>query len=186
MANVYRHIHIQRLTDLVYDRFGSYKTCSGKIIPVTRLRPQQRRINPETRKANQYALRAAAGYASFAHTQDIYINKARRNGTTAYGIALIDWLGAPRVLEIDVDGWTGEVGQTIHVKARDNVGVAGVLVVVRDTEGKILELGEAVQSQTVSAWWNYTTKSCVPMTPFPSVEAIARDLPGNLDSFVIN
>lgn len=186
MANVDRHIHIHRLTELVYDRFGSYKTGSGKTIPVTRFRRQPRRADNETKKKNQYALRAAAGYASFAHTQAVYINQARQNDATAYSIALLDYLGAPRVLEIDVDGWTGEVGQTIRVKARDNVGVAGVLVVVRDPAGNILELGEAFQSQADSTWWNYTTRARVHMTPLPSVEAIARDLPGNRDSFIIS
>jgi hypothetical protein len=59
-------------------------------------------------------------------------------------------------------------------------------VVIRDAEENVLEMGEAVQSEAGSIWWNYTTKSLVTMTPFPSVEAIAQDLPGNSDSFIIN
>jgi hypothetical protein len=70
------------------------------------------------------------------------------------------------------------------VKARDNVRVARVSVEIRDAEGKVLETGEAVTSKPGSAWWKYTTKTCVPMKPFPRVEAIARDLAGNQDSFI--
>jgi hypothetical protein len=50
----------------------------------------------------------------------------------------------------------------------------------------VLEMGKAVQSAAGSPWWNYTTKSRVTMTPFPLVEAIAQDLPGNQDSFAIS
>jgi hypothetical protein len=90
------------------------------------------------------------------------------------------------LLEIDVDRWTGEIGQTIRVKARDNVSVAKVSVVIRDADGKLLETGEALQSEAGSAWWNYTTKTPVAMTPFPSVKAIVQDLPGNRASYTIS
>ena len=125
-------------------------------------------------------------YANFAQTQEAYVDQAKANGATAYSIAVTDWSGAPDVLEIDVDDWTGEIGQTIRVKARDNVMVARVSVVIRDAEENVLEMGEAVQSEAGSDWWDYTTKSLVPMSPFPIVEAIAQDLPGNSDSFVIS
>ena len=111
---------------------------------------------------------------------------AKGSGSTAYNIAISDWFGAPQVLEINVDNWTGEIGQTIRVKARDNVKVAGVAVVIRDANEKILEMGAAVQSEEGSVWWTYTTQALVTMTPFPAVEAIAQDLPGNTDSFIIS
>jgi hypothetical protein len=58
--------------------------------------------------------------------------------------------------------------------------------VIREAQGQILEMGEALQSKAGSVWWNYTTKSSLPLTPFPSVQAIAFDLPGNRDSFTIS
>jgi hypothetical protein len=140
----------------------------------------------KTQKTDQAAVREATTYANFARTQEAYINRAKETGTTPYYIAVADWFGAPRVLEINVDRWEGEIGQTIRVKARDNVMVARVAVVIRDAEENVLEKGEAVQSEAGSAWWTYTTKSLVTMTPFPSIEAIAQDLPGNRDVFVIS
>jgi hypothetical protein len=131
-------------------------------------------------------IREATTYANFAQAQEFYINRARATGTTAYQIAITDWLGAPEVLEINVDDWSGESGQTIRVKAKDNVRVARVSVVIRDADENILEMGEAVQSEPGSAWWDYTTQSFVTTEPFPMVEAIAQDLPGNIDSFVIS
>ena len=98
----------------------------------------------------------------------------------------VDWLGAPKVLEINVDDWTGEIGQVIRVKAKDSVMVARVAVVIRDAEENVLEAGEAIQAEEGSAWWNYRTQSKITMQPFPIVEATAWDLPGNTDSFAIS
>jgi hypothetical protein len=144
------------------------------------------RLISSTQKPSRQALREAATFARFAEHEEVYINKARETGSTAYNIAIVDWLGAPKVLEIDVDDWTGEIGQVIHVKAKDNVMVANVRVIIRDSDEKILEAGPAVQAEEGSAWWNYTLQFQIKMTPFPIVEAIAQDLPGNTDSFVIS
>lgn len=185
MANIHRKTSIYRLRDLVFDRFGSYRTRSGKTIPLTRFGEQPGRVSTQARNAPLFRMRGAAIYASSAQTQEIYQRTARGSEATPYSIALIDWLGAPKVLEIFADAWSGEPEQTIHVKARDNVGVAGVLVVIRDAAGKILELGEAAQAAPGSAWWIYVTASHVGMNPVPTVQAIARDHAGNRDSFSI-
>ena len=186
MANLYNNISITRLTGPFSDPFVNRKTRLGKIILASKPRLDDNRDEVKTSKAHLAAVREATTYANFAKTQDVYINKARRTGATPYYIALADWFGEPKVLEIDVDDWSGEIGQTIHVKARDNIMVVRVTVVIRDTDENVLEMGEAVQSATGSAWWNYTTKSHVKMAPFPIVEATAEDLPGNCDSFVIS
>ena len=125
-------------------------------------------------------------YAHFAKTQDVYLNLECETGVSAYTHAIADWFGRPKVLQLDLDGWTGDIGQTIRVKARDNILVAAVTVVIRDAQKNFLEMGEAVRSEAGSPWWNYTTQTCVNMSPFPTVAAIIQDLPGNRDAFVIS
>ena len=186
MANIDRNINLYRLTDLVYDPFGSYQTSRGKLISVPSLNRYQNGVPAKLRKPSLSRLRRAVTYACFAQGEDLYIHKARRYGATGYSMALIDYLGAPKVLEIDVDRWTGEIGETIRVKARDNIAVAGMLVAIRDVEGNLLEAGQAAPFDFGSTWWRYETRSRVPMEPFPSVEVIARDRPGNKDSFKIS
>ncbi|RPJ23549.1 MAG: hypothetical protein EHM33_20580 [Chloroflexi bacterium] len=186
MANIYGNIFIHGLADLLGDQFADCRTRSGKTILATNPMFDDDRECAETKESHQDALREATTHANFARRQEVYVNKARGNGATAYSIALIDWFGVPEVLEINVDRWTGKPGQTIRVKARDNVLVAGVTVVIRDAGDNALEIGEAMQSEAGSPWWNYTTRSQVTMNPFPSVEATAWDLPGNCDSFVIS
>lgn len=187
MANIHRNISIHGLANLLGERFLYRKNGAGKLIAASRPVLDDKLKYEGIKKMPQEALREAATHAAFSYAEEVYVNKARRNNTTVYSIALTDWFGAPSVREIDVDEWTGRVGETIRVKARDNIKVAAVFVVIRSANGNVLEMGEALQSGTAgSPWWNYTTRSRVSITPFPSVEAIAYDLAGNRDSFVIN
>ena len=179
MANVHRNISIRGLTDLLG------KTRSGQNISTARRRYDDVPDDNGTELSHSDAMRKAATYARFASRHDLYLDRAAETGLTPYSIALTDWFGAPKVLQIDVDAWTGEVGQTIRVKARDNVSVAAVTVVIRDAQGNVLERGEALQTEAGSAWWHYTTRSRISTTPFPAIEATARDLPGNEGSFTI-
>ena len=186
MAKVRNNIFVRGLSGAIGDQFVIRTTRSGKTIIANKPRFDDQREFTEKQKTHQDAFREATTYARFAKTQPLYIEMAKGSGSTAYNIAISDWFGAPQVLEINVDNWTGEIGQTIRVKARDNVKVAGVAVVIRDANEKILEMGAAVQSEEGSVWWTYTTQALVTMTPFPTVEAIAQDLPGNTNSFIIS
>jgi hypothetical protein len=164
----------------------SSQTDSGDTLNVKKPLFDDNLAYTEAQKIQEAAVRDATTYASFAQSQETYVARAEETGLTSYALAMADWFGSPRVLEIDVDNWTGRTGQTIRVKARDNVKVERVWLVIRDAWENVLEMGEAVQSEAGSPWWNYTTTAVVPMTPFPLLEAIAWDLPGNSDSFFVN
>ena len=185
MANLYSNISVIPVGRATDDQIVNPKTRLGKAILASKPMFDDTRKYLET-KTHQAAIQEATTYANFAQTQKAYIRKSKGTGVTAYYTALADWFCAPKVLEVNVDRWTGKIGQTISVKARDNVKVARVLVTIRDAEENVLEMGEAVQSEAGSAWWNYTTKSLVTMTPFPIVEVTAQDLAGNSDSFAIS
>jgi hypothetical protein len=186
MANVYRNISIHRLNEILGEQPTNIKTRSGKTILVNQPFFDDPRECTEIEEAHQDALREATTYANFARRQDVYLHKARANDVTAYSIAILDWFGAPKVLHINFNTWTGKPGELIHLKARDNIRVAGVSLVIRDPQGNVLESGEAVPCETRSGWWDYITKSHIAMEPFPSLEAIAWDLAGNCDSFTIS
>jgi hypothetical protein len=53
----------------------------------------------------------------------VYVNLAKGTNATAYNIAVADWFGEPQILDLDITGWTGGIGQEIRVKAQDNVKV---------------------------------------------------------------
>jgi len=124
----------------------------------------------------------ATTYAKFAKNQPVYVEKAKGTSASAYNVAVADWFGQPEVLDIDISGWTGQIGQTINVKAQDDVKVTSVQVMIRENNGSAtaMEQGEAVQSEIDGVMWAYTTTTLVPMTPGTRLDASARDLPGNI------
>jgi hypothetical protein len=186
MANIYRNSFFRRLTGAFSEQFVTHKTYAGKTLITHKPMFSDSQDYIESMKAGQAAILEASTYANFAKTQDVYLDKEIETGITAYNMAIADWFVEPKVLEINVDRWTGQSGQSIRVKARDNVKVARVTLVIRNSQGNVLEMGEAMQLEAGSAWWSYTTRSLVLMTPFPSVQAIAFDLPGNRNSFTIS
>ncbi|HMB22906.1 MAG: hypothetical protein ACM33V_09020 [Chloroflexota bacterium] len=186
MANIYRNIFIHGLNEILGNRAASCRTFSGKTIFVGNAPYDDNEKYTERQKSSPDAIRKAIAYADFAKTQEAYLNRELATGVSAYYIAIMDWFSAPRVLVINVDAWTGKPGQVIRIKARDNVEVAGVSVVIRDPQGNVVEAGEAVQSRPGNAWWKYTTQDCADMQPFPTVEVTARDLAGNQGSFTIS
>jgi len=186
MANVYRNRFARGWNGASGEPLVVHQTVSGKKIATAKPMFNDALAYTERQTMSQAAVRDSALYASFAENLEAYVRRAEELGTTAYELAVADWYGSPRVLEINVDRWTGKAGETIRVKARDNVMVANVLVVIRDSNGLIMEMGEAVQTKSGSAWWSYRTQSAISLTPFPSVQAIAFDLPGNRDSFTIS
>ena len=185
MARHYSTIFARGLAGIAEDP-SEVHTRSGKNVTARKVLFDDNREYLELLKPAQAAILEASTYAHFAKTQDLYLERELETGMTAYNVALADWFVAPKVLQINVDHWTGRPGQIIRVKARDNVRVVKVLVMIRDGEGNVLEAGEAVQMEAGSAWWHYTTTTTVALTPFPNVKAVARDMPGNSASFTIS
>lgn len=64
-------------------------------------------------KPVQKMVRKAVTYAEFASGQPIYQCKAVGTQSSAYHLAVTDYMGAPSILDIDIHGWTGGIGQEI-------------------------------------------------------------------------
>jgi len=133
----------------------------------------------------QEAFMQASTYANFAHQQPLYMNRAIGTPLSAYDWAVADYFGKPQVLDLDASEWTGGTGQTIRIRAKDNVRVLAVRVVIRDggQDGTVLEEGEAEQSETDSLLWTFTTCRSVTHKPGSRLDVLAFDLPGNVGGY---
>lgn len=124
-------------------------------------------------------LRQASVYARAAKTQPIYVQLAKGTEATSYNLAIADYWGKPQVLDIQAESWTGQIGQTILVKAKDDTLVTRVQVTLRNEDGSIYEQGEAVRSEVDGLLWLYTTTTNLQNTYPLIIEAVACDMPGN-------
>jgi hypothetical protein len=129
--------------------------------------------------AHQEAFRQAIAYAKAAKDEPVYQLKAQGTALSSFNTAVADWFNEPEVLEIDTSAWTGAVGETIRIKAQDDVQVEKVSVVIKYDSGSLVEQGQAVQIDGL--WWAYTTTQAVtaPNLPNTNIIATAQDLAGN-------
>jgi len=101
------------------------------------------------------------------------------NGTSAYNVAVADFLKAPHIDEIDVSKYTGQPGGTIRIRAIDDFKVSKITVTIKATGGTTLESGNA-QEQPDSLDWLYTATKVNPGPQGTIFIIAASDIPGNV------
>ena len=184
MAKVLDNLVTEGLSGKLGKRLVFRKGKGGMTILSTRPVFSPDRVFSHAQQAQQSAFRQAATYAKVAMHQPLYIDLTKGTPLNAYNLAIADWFGKPEVLEIDAGEWTGRSGQTIRIKAQDNVKVTNVRVNIHNGAGSIYEQGEALQSETDGMLWTYITTTNVP-TPPALLDASAQDLPGNIGASAI-
>jgi hypothetical protein len=127
----------------------------------------------------------ATNYATFARNQPLYMNKSVGTPLSPYNWAVADYFGIPEVLEVDLSQWTRKAGQTLLIKAIDNMMVLSVRVQIfddRDSENAFEE-GEAVQSEMDALLWTYTVRNPLRRRAGTRLDVFAMDLPGNIGGY---
>lgn len=166
------------LSAIVSDHLVIKRDRAGRVILTRKPIFSRDRVFTEAQKGQQGRFREAALYAKSAIGKEVvYTVMAAGTARTAYNVAIADWFHPPEIEMIDLSGWTGRPGESIHIRALDDVMVKRVTVTITGDEGEVIEQGEAVQEEDVS-WWVYTTTQAAPGQS--GVTAAAEDLPGNI------
>jgi hypothetical protein len=130
-------------------------------------------------EAHKQAFHKASAYADANRENPIYIAKAKGKKDKKrqpYNVAIADWFHPPQVLEIDLKGWRGAMGEVIRVLAADDVRVTQVRIEISDETGAVQEMSQAVL--TLSQWWEYPLQGA--HSGNLTVTAFASDLPGHV------
>jgi hypothetical protein len=177
MAKIDDNIIMEGIRGRLGKRLVYRKTRGGSTVVSTRPSFSETREFTEEQLSQQSAFKQAIAFARKAKSQPAYKKLARGTEMTSFNVAVADWFSHPEVIEIDRGGWTGELGQTILVEARDEVLVSGVQVAILDANGSLIEEGEAEPFE--STWWSYTTTRQADLSSIVRVVATALDLAGN-------
>ena len=177
MAQVYNNLVIKGLTGSLGRQLVIKRGKLGRTIVSSRpdFRPD-RQFSP-AQVARQMAFREACAYGVSARSQEIYIQQAEGTRFTPYNLAVADWLRPPKIIQLDLDAWTGQPGKLIRIEALDDVQVKQVTVTITDLAGTLIEEGPATQIDGL--WWHYTTTATVSAPGSLKVIASAWDLPGH-------
>jgi hypothetical protein len=158
----------------------------GKKVVVTN-RPTEKEIPlTEGQVAANERFQEAGLYASAqikkTDKKSLYEKGINAKKTTAFLVALSDYLIAPKVRQIDAMEYAGNVGDAIVVHAKDDFMVTSVKVTITDSDGKVIEKGEAVQDADKFIQWKYTATVANPSLGGTSIKASAFDNAGNIGS----
>jgi hypothetical protein len=181
MAKVRNNIVMHGLSGTLGDQITVKQDKAGRtIMSVKATYPEDRQFT-EQQKAQQEQFKEAAAYAKgAAKVEPMYAQKAEGTPKSAYNVAMADWFHPPEIADIDLAQWTGQAGQTIRIKASDDMKVSRVTVVITDENDAVLEQGAATAGDGV--WWNYTTTAAA--SGQPKVVVSAADLPGHIAKMV--
>lgn len=113
-----------------------------------------------------------------ANLKEEYAKEAKKKeGLTAYNVAVADLLNAPKIEEINLTAYTGQIGDTIKVRAYDDFKVESVTVHIYNADGTLVEEGNATQ-QAID--WIYTATVRNENLSGDKIIVRAYDLPHNL------
>ena len=176
IAKVNGNLFMDRLSGQLGDQIIIKKGRDGRTIICKKPTFRDDREFSPAHLARQQAFREAAVYARTQKLNPVYIEKAQGTGKCSYNVAIADWLHPPEILEVDLSSWSGEAGQVLRIRARDDVQVKQVAVTITDEADHVLEQSQAVEVGAL--WWEYSTTA----TANGNAKVIVRalDLPGRV------
>jgi hypothetical protein len=152
---------------------------------LTIAKPPGKRTGPPsaTQVEIENRFRTAAAFARDAVADPVLREVYRRAAVagrrkSAYHAAVTDYFTPPVVHIIDVTDYHGAVGDKIKVLASDDADVRGVTVTLKNAAGAVLESGVATSENYQS--WFYTATTVRPAGQPVTIEATAKDRPGNM------
>ena len=177
MAAVIRNI----VTPFFKGRLGSvvFRHIEGKVFatprPVPSTQPPsaaQLQVFQRFREAINYA----KGVMQDPVRRAIYEQVAAAKQKPVFRLAVTDFFQAPDITRVNVESYGGRMGGKIIVTALDEIGVVSVGVVIRASNGNVLEQGAAVMS---GDFWTYTATTALAAGANVTVEVTAKDHAAN-------
>jgi hypothetical protein len=170
------------LLDTTHGRIGEVVVKHYKYGKVMTRVPRMDHIIPsEKQLLNRQRWREGAAYYQLVKASPelclCYAGKVQETGYALSAITNRDFFNPPTVSKIDFCGFNGAAGSKIRIHAHDDFAVVAMDVTLRDATGAVIESGPAyVEANDV---WFYPVHNAIGLkTPF-TVEAVAKDMPGN-------
>jgi hypothetical protein len=143
--------------------------------------PEKSQVASEKQLAQRKRFQQAIIYAQIAtadpETKGLY-DAAAKKGKKLVNVAVADLFNAPDIEQIDLSGYSGNVGDRIRIIASDDFAVKSVHVRITNADGSLVEEGNAAQG--VSKLWIYTAAQSNEQLDGDKIVVSASDLPGNV------
>ena len=111
--------------------------------------------------------------------REFYEPIALQRDISVYNAAMGDFLKLPAIKPLNLSNYKGQVGDTIAIRATDDVGLADVEVSILAQDGTPIEHGKAVEIGERSGKWTYTATAQVALGSDVFIEVEGVDHAGN-------
>jgi hypothetical protein len=164
-----------KVGDLVFKGYGDETI-------IARRPDMEGRELTEAQEAHRERFRQATLYGKMViadpEAKALYDEAAKKRGAPNFALMVADFFNAPTVDEVDLSDYHGEVGDPVVVQAHDDFDVLSVQVDLMDSEGNVLEGGEAQEEPPESGRWIYEAQTAVPTGQTVRIAVTAEDRPG--------
>jgi hypothetical protein len=158
-----------------------FREVAGRVIMSNRpkrgrvLTPHQEATKSRFKQAVMYAKAQVAIPANKAE----YATGINDKLTSAYAVAMTDYLKAPKINLIDVSLYKGVIGDKIAINAVDDFKVASVTVVIKSAAGVVIESGAATLDAGKAEDFSYGVTKANAAFVGSKVSVTVKDKPGN-------
>ena len=170
--NVVTHGLSDKIGDLLVFSQRAGKTVVGK---VSRKSNKVSELQMEQRKKFQMAV----FYGKSPENQEVYKEKAVKKGRTPFHVAVADFLKAPDIENVDISGYTGQLGDTVRIRVTDDFAVKSVIVRITNSDGSPVEEGDALPD-SMGYEWTFTATQSNDNLEGDKIEVFVSDIPGNI------
>ncbi|MCK0203249.1 hypothetical protein MWN41_09515 [Ornithobacterium rhinotracheale] len=131
----------------------------------------------QTKKFQKAVLYAKNSLQNPSDKQEYELAASKEAGVSGYNIAVADLLNAPKIEKIDLTYYKGKKGDTIKVVATDDFKVVSVSVEIQNSDGTLVEQGEAIEQ---GLEWVYIAKTNNTDLSGDKIIIRATDKPANM------
>jgi hypothetical protein len=131
------------------------------------------------RERFQQAVIYAKGQSQDPAVQAEYGPEAQAQDISVYNVLLRDFMQAPNITAVDLDQYTGQIGQLIAITANDDHAVKTVTVKIENSDGSLVEAGAAQQQPDPNRWHYRTTQRNTSLAG-DKITITATDNPGHV------
>jgi|SRR5579862_9859202 len=165
-----------RIGDLVYYKFHGEPCVRG--VPHREDPPTP----PEEKNRSRFRAASKFGQSTLTDPEQKarYAAAAARTGSTAYNVAVSDFMHCPVITEVDLTAYTGRAGQIIRMRVEEKkIGAVAVGIRIEDdTRTVVLEEGMATVADD-GFTWSYTALKDSPPDRYLWITITAQDQPRN-------
>jgi hypothetical protein len=160
---------------LVFKKYKGRTIVSKKPVRTSEPSPEELARRERFKEAVAYAKSVLGDPVARAFYQPI----ALQRDISVYALAVGDFLKLPTIKPLNLTKYKGQIGDTISIRATDDIGLADLDVKILAQDGTPIEQGKAVETGIGSGKWTYTATASVALGADLFIEVKGIDHAGN-------